>query len=308
MPRSRQHRTILSRAELAERRQDAQIAERIIIALPSELTLKQNIWLLQDHVKEFTRQGRVVQVAIHAPEHGDARNIHAHLLVAMRGVDAHGFKASKAEGQYRYLHRREYVTNLRERWTEAANRHLGRHGYTVRIDHRSLAAQGIDRAPTIHLGPGDSRRERQGERSAAGEINREVAARNAARAGLRADIPAIDRAAAHKAPKRGEAAKVPTARPVAAPASGDPQRGRNSSSQGAESYWQTLIHRAGAHKAAERGKRRGCRRPAPWRLRHQPARCTAGAPSCKAPNASGSISRSCSARRWPIVCPPAGAI
>ena len=57
-----------SRAELAERRQDAQIAERIIIALPHELTLKQNIWLLQDHIKEFTRQSRVVQVAIHAPE------------------------------------------------------------------------------------------------------------------------------------------------------------------------------------------------------------------------------------------------
>jgi hypothetical protein len=170
-----------SRAELAERRQDAQIAERIIVALPHELSLKQNIWLLQDHVKEFTRQGRVVQVAIHAPEHGDGRNIHAHLLVSMRGVDEHGFKASKAETKYRYMHRREYVTNLRERWTEAVNHHLDRHGFASRIDHRTLADQGIDRAPTIHLGPGDSRRERHGERSAGGEVNREVSAKNAAR-------------------------------------------------------------------------------------------------------------------------------
>ena len=173
-----------SKAELAERRQDAQIAERIIIALPHELSLKQNIWLLQDHVKEFTRQGRVVQVAIHEPEHtgaGAEKNIHAHLLVSMRGVDEHGFKASKAETQHRYLHRREYVQGLRERWADATNRHLARHGHEGRIDHRTLAEQGIDRAPTIHLGPGDSRRERRGERSAAGEINREIAAKNVER-------------------------------------------------------------------------------------------------------------------------------
>ncbi len=183
-----------SRAELAERRQDAQIAERIIIALPHELTLEQNIWLMQDHVKEFTRQSRVCQVAIHAPEHGDSRNVHAHLLVSMRGVDEHGFKASKAEAQERYLHRRQYVRNLCERWEEAANRHLARHGHMERIDHRTLAEQGIDRAPTIHLGPSDSRRERRGERNAAGEINREISTRNTERATLIDRTPAIDRA------------------------------------------------------------------------------------------------------------------
>jgi hypothetical protein len=177
-----------NRAELAERQQNAQIAERIIIALPHELTLQQNIWLLQDHVKEFTRQGRVVQVAIHAPEHsgpGAERNIHAHLLVSLRGVDEHGFKASKTqEQQLRYLHRREYVTELRQRWADTTNRHLARYGHEARIDHRTLAEQGIDRAPTIHLGPGDSRRERHGERSAAGEVNREIAAHNAERSGV----------------------------------------------------------------------------------------------------------------------------
>jgi len=198
-----------SRAEQAERRQDAQIAERIIIALPSELSLEQNIWLLQDHVKEFTRQGRVVQVAIHAPEHGDARNVHAHLLVSMRGVDEHGFKASKAETQERYLHRREYVEQLRERWAEAANRHLGRHGHAERIDHRTLAEQGIDRTPTMHLGPGDSRRERRGERNAAGEINREISTRNTERATLIERTPAIDRAVRVAADRKPELPKSP---------------------------------------------------------------------------------------------------
>jgi hypothetical protein len=172
------------KAELAERRQDAHLAERFIIALPHELTVQQNVWLLQDFITAaFVRQGRVVQVAIHAPEHGDGRNIHAHLLVSTRGVDAGGFKATKAaEQKERHLYRRQYVTDLRERWEATANHHLQRHGIEARIDHRSLAEQGIEREATIHLGPGDSRRERQGIASAAGEINREIATQNAQRA------------------------------------------------------------------------------------------------------------------------------
>ena len=35
-------------AEAAEKRKDAQIAERVIIALPKELTLEQSRWALQD--------------------------------------------------------------------------------------------------------------------------------------------------------------------------------------------------------------------------------------------------------------------
>lgn len=173
-----------SKAELAERRQDAHIAERFIIALPHELTVQQNVWLLQDFITAaFVRQGRVVQVAIHTPEHGDGRNIHAHLLVSTRGVDAGGFKATKAaEQKERHLYRRQYVTDLRERWEATANHHLQRHGIEARIDHRSLAEQGIEREATIHLGPGDSRRERHGIASAAGEINREIATQNAQRA------------------------------------------------------------------------------------------------------------------------------
>jgi hypothetical protein len=46
-----------------------QLAERIIIALPRELSVEQNRWLLQDHTRDFTRQSRVVQVAIHPPDH-----------------------------------------------------------------------------------------------------------------------------------------------------------------------------------------------------------------------------------------------
>jgi hypothetical protein len=179
-------------AEAAERRKDAVLAERIIIALPQELTLQQNIWLVKEHTREFTREGRVVQIAIHSPEPGhDDRNLHAHLLVSSRGVDEHGMKTSKAvEMQDRFMNRAAYTTNLRESWANLANRYLEKFGHEARIDHRSYQTQGLDREPTVHLGPGDAARERQGIHTPAGDHNREVQARNAER-----ERQALDRAA-----------------------------------------------------------------------------------------------------------------
>ena len=60
------------------------------VALPIELTVEQNRWLLQDFVKEnFMHKGYVADVTIRAPhKHGDERNVHAHILVTTRsGID-----------------------------------------------------------------------------------------------------------------------------------------------------------------------------------------------------------------------------
>src|SRR5712691_5851642 len=48
---------------------------------------------------------------------------------------------------------RDKVEELREAWAATANRALERAGLEVRIDHRSLEAQGIDRLPDPKLGP-----------------------------------------------------------------------------------------------------------------------------------------------------------
>jgi len=42
---------------------------------------------------------------------------------------------------------------VRLKWEEHANRALERAGHDARIDRRTLEAQGIDREPTIHIGP-----------------------------------------------------------------------------------------------------------------------------------------------------------
>ena len=138
--------------ELFEKRKDSQIALPLDIAMPHALTLQQNIWLAQDYIREFTRQGYVVLACIHPPDH-DERNIHLHLLVSLRKIDKDGFARSKAEQQDNFRNREAYVESLREKWEQIANRHLERHGIDARIDRRTLQEQGIDRAPQKHRGP-----------------------------------------------------------------------------------------------------------------------------------------------------------
>jgi MobA/MobL family len=119
-------------------------------------------------------------------------------------------KASKAvEMQDRFMNRAAYTTNLRESWANLANRYLEKFGHEARIDHRSYQAQGLDREPTIHLGPGDAERERQGIRTPAGDHNREVQARNAER-----ERQALDRAVAERHDPGREAGIVQSAQPA----------------------------------------------------------------------------------------------
>jgi hypothetical protein len=104
------------------------------------------------------------------------------MQISLRGVDESGFRAEKArEQQERYLYRSQYVEHLRENWARVANRHLERHGHQASLDHRSYQCQGIDREPTLHMGPGDADRERRGQRTEIGDHNRAVEERNARR-------------------------------------------------------------------------------------------------------------------------------
>jgi hypothetical protein len=149
--------------ERFEKRKDAQLAREIEIALPHELTDEQRLWLVKDFTREqFTRKGYAVDVAIHAPHGGgDTRNYHAHMLVTMRTLDANGFAKMKDRSQNSHAQLQEW----REDWAHLCNRHLERHGHEVRIDHRSLAAQGIDREPTIHLGYAAAQMQERGAQS-----------------------------------------------------------------------------------------------------------------------------------------------
>lgn len=70
-----------------------------------------------------------------------------------------------------------------EKTTGPQNRACEQDGPDIRVSHESLEAQGIrDREPTNHLRLVDWQREKRGERTAGGDLRREIEARSKERA------------------------------------------------------------------------------------------------------------------------------
>lgn len=164
-----------NQAEAAERRGNAVVAREIVVALPDELSPTGRINAVREFAAELhTRYDVAVDLAVHGPSsRGDQRNHHAHLLFTTRVVSEEGFGAKT-----RVLDDRrtgpEQVREIRTVWEQITNRHLEREGRAERIDARSYADQGLDRAATVHLGPAVTNMERAGVPSRLGDHNREV--------------------------------------------------------------------------------------------------------------------------------------
>ena len=132
----RDEQALLDAIELAERRADAKILRDVQLALPEELGTA----ALADLVREFAQwvaneYGTLAMWAIHGPGRlGDWRNMHAHILVPTRKVDALGeafgpkirqlddFRTGPAE-----------ICKIRNKWCELANKRLKRVGSAARI-------------------------------------------------------------------------------------------------------------------------------------------------------------------------------
>ena len=148
-------------AEQAETRKNSTVAREFEIALPAELSPQERERLAVDFAREVVdRHGCAADVAIHAPgKEGDNRNHHAHILVTTRRLTAEGFTEKTRELDDR---KTKEVDRWRERFADLQNERLRESGSAARVDHRSLADQGIDREPTSHLGPAVAAMERRG--------------------------------------------------------------------------------------------------------------------------------------------------
>lgn len=141
--------------EAAEKRKDAQLCREVNIALPKELTPDQGKALALEYAREqWTQRGMVSQVAFHDL---DGNNPHCHVMLTMREIGPDGFGKKVREWNDHAL-----ATTYREAWAQKANEALERYGHAARIDHRTLEAQGIDRAPTQHQGPKAAAMEQRG--------------------------------------------------------------------------------------------------------------------------------------------------
>ena len=66
----------------------------------------------------------------------------------------------------------------RAAWAAYTNRALEAAGHPALVDHRSYKRRGIDKIPSVHLGPAASQMEKRGIRTDKGEVNRQIAADN----------------------------------------------------------------------------------------------------------------------------------
>jgi ATP-dependent exoDNAse (exonuclease V) alpha subunit len=197
-------------AEHAEKRHSARVAREFEVNLPAELPPLARIGLARSFALELSQRYRIaVDLAVHAPRpDGDPRNFHAHLLATTREVTPAGLGAKAGldmaprERRQRELpdHRQEYI-NVRERWALLTNEALRAANLEARVDHRSLAAQGIDREPQPRIPLAHLKMEQRGVRSELAERLRagyreRVARRLDERKDRRADGPARESAPA----------------------------------------------------------------------------------------------------------------
>lgn len=140
------------------------------IALPTELSVKQNLELVREFIKKEVGE-KPYQVAIHAPlaALGKLNQPHAHIMLSDRKPDgiertaAQHFKrhnsltpelggCKKDSGGKEKSILKEELVSRRRGWAELQNAHLEKHGFAARVDHRSNKDRGIDQDPERHLG------------------------------------------------------------------------------------------------------------------------------------------------------------
>jgi MobA/MobL family len=159
---------------------NARVAREYLIALPVELSPQHRIGLAREFSQELSDRYRfAVDVAVHAARNfpgSDPRNFHAHLLATTREVTTQGLGA-KTTLEWNDGHRREVglspaineLLHVRERWGVIANEALHAAQIDARIDHRTLAMQGIDREPRPYIPKAAFEMERHGFRSTVAE-------------------------------------------------------------------------------------------------------------------------------------------
>jgi hypothetical protein len=165
--------------EAAEKRKDAQLARSLIIGLPRELSMEQNIDLVRQHVwEQFVARGMIADIAIHEKEAADGqRNPHAHVLLTLRDVTANGFGNKNRDWNHPTL-----AEAWRDAWGQRQNAYLEAAGSDARVDMRSYERQGREQLPTEHLGYEANELEKQGTPTAVGDQNRAIEQENARRA------------------------------------------------------------------------------------------------------------------------------
>lgn len=126
-------------------RKNARVIDKVIVALPVELSHEENLELLKEFGERMT-EGRASWVAAIHDGPDDADNPHAHIIFRDRDCDTGQRVMMTTE--------RGSTERFRQGWEQEVNIALERAGLDIWVDRRSLEEQGIDREPQLHVGPG----------------------------------------------------------------------------------------------------------------------------------------------------------
>ena len=199
--------------EMNEKQWNAQLARRIVLALPKEIPRDEQIKLLQDYCKEqFVDNGMCVDFALH--DKGDG-NPHAHIMLTMRAIDENGKWLPKARKVYdldengerirlpsgNWKSHKETTVDWNEQtkaeewrhsWEVKTNQFLERNNCSERVDLRSYQRQGItDKLPTVHMGAAVFQMEKRGVQTIVGDLNRDIQKTNVMMNFIRKSISSI---------------------------------------------------------------------------------------------------------------------
>jgi len=210
-PREYETRAVLWNAvEQIEKAKNSQLAREIELALPAELTLEWNIFLVREYVTRcFVSAGMCADICVHDKKDG---NPHAHVMLTMRPFMPSGEWGNRQKKEYILDKRGEKIYDPMKRqykcrsipsidwneqtkaeewragWAEAVNACLEQQELPERIDHRSYERQGIEQVPTVHMGVAATQMERKGIATERGNTNREIAVTNKQLRQLRARL------------------------------------------------------------------------------------------------------------------------
>lgn len=157
-------------------RANGRLFVHVEFALPVELSRDQQQELASNFCRQLaqTSQGQKLPYSMAIHKGRGENNPHCHLMINERINDgisrgpSDWFRrantkdpakggAQKAEE----LRSKFWLRDTRKLWSEMANQSLKKYGHNTSIDHRTLAAQGIDREPQYHLGPAAAAMERK---------------------------------------------------------------------------------------------------------------------------------------------------
>jgi len=155
MPQNGEHAADWMRHQEDHDRANARVVDKVMLALPRELSPSQRVALVRDFAESVSK-GRAPWLAAFHDNTEEAHNPHCHLVFRDRDPETRKRVVGFSE--------KGSTDRLRVAWESHTNEALRLAKRPERIDRRTLEAQGVARRPTIHEGVRARRMARDGRR------------------------------------------------------------------------------------------------------------------------------------------------